>query len=254
MKIAIVCQDEPLYLSEALSSLFDRCKGHYTVDAVFLLNHSANGKKESFLAKALSVCRIFGIRYFIYLSLKFLSLKLGIRKSITSVCSEYGVSCSYVDGSLNDPNNVDKLRGMKFDVIVSIAGSQIFKKDVLACARRSFLNVHNALLPKYRGLMPVFWSLYNHEEFIGISVFEMDEGIDSGPIVAQAQIANKDMSLDGAIKKTKYMGMDLILTALENIRNNSIQHISNDDSVASYFSFPTREDVREFKKRGNRLI
>ena len=64
-------------------------------------------------------------------------------------------------------------------------GNQIFKKQIIELAPKGCINLHTALLPKYRGLMPTFWVLKNNEKYTGVSVFFVDKGIDSGPIIVQ---------------------------------------------------------------------
>ena len=65
------------------------------------------------------------------------------------------------------------------------------------------INLHTALLPKYRGLMPTFWVLKNNEKNTGVSVFFVDEGIDSGPIIVQKNISIGNMTQQELIVKTK---------------------------------------------------
>ena len=73
-------------------------------------------------------------------------------------------------------------------MLVSILGNQIFKRKLIDLAPKGCINLHTALLPKYRGLMPTFWALKNNEKNTGVSVFFVDEGIDSGPIIIQKKV------------------------------------------------------------------
>lgn len=254
MKVGVICQDEPLYLSDSLKLLFESCQDSTKISSVFLLNHSANGKKESFILKAINVIKIFGLKYFLYLSWRFIAAYVGGRPRISEVCAKYNVNCVSVVGSINEEPNISVLEGERFDVLISIAGSQIFRDRALKAASRYFLNVHNAMLPKCRGLMPVFWTLYNQEDSLGVSVFQMDEGIDSGPILKQVEIPIQERSLDKAIKATKNVGMTAVSEVLKDISDGSEVLLQNDDRSATYFSFPTKNDVKEFIDRGNKLL
>lgn len=111
------------------------------------------------------------------------------------------------------------------------------------------LNLHTALLPKYRGLMPSFWVLKNDENYTGVSVFFVDEGIDSGPILVQKKIKIDNRTQQELIRYTKKIGMDAIIEAIELVQSGNYKLISNPDKKMTYYSFPTRKDVKEFRKK-----
>ena len=101
--------------------------------------------------------------------------------------------------------------------------------------------------------MPTFWAMLNNENKIGISVFEVDEGIDSGPILIQKTIDINSETHSEIIKKTKKLGMDSIIEAI-NLKNiGGYSTLENDASKSSYFGFPTRKDVIIFLKSGKRF-
>ena len=94
----------------------------------------------------------------------------------------------------------------------------------------------------------------NGEQETGVSVFFVDEGIDSGPILVQKRIPIGDLSLDQLIVKTKMIGMEAVAEALNKITEGSLQTIENNDEEMTYYTFPTAHDVREFRKRGKRFF
>jgi methionyl-tRNA formyltransferase len=102
--------------------------------------------------------------------------------------------------------------------------------------------------------MPTFWVMRNNEEYTGVSVFFVDEGIDSGPIILQEKLEIGNLSQQSLIVKTKKIGMELLLKSVDLISNNQVVITPNYDSEKSYFSFPTREDVLEFKKNGKKFF
>jgi methionyl-tRNA formyltransferase len=136
------------------------------------------------------------------------------------------------------------------DLLVSIQGNEIFKKSIIKLAKKGCINLHTALLPKYRGLMPTFWALKNNEKYTGVSVFFVDEGIDSGPIIFQKRIEIKNQTQEELIIQTKKIGMEAIVEAIKLINEDNITLIENDDSKKTYFSFPNKSDVNDFKKIG----
>ena len=154
-----------------------------------------------------------------------------------------------LNSSINSKESLDKISSYKPDLLVSILGNQIFKTDLINLAPKGCINLHTALLPKYRGLMPTFWVLKNNEKYTGVSVFFVDKGIDSGPIIVQKKIEIGNLTQQQLIIKTKKIGMEAVAQAVEEILCDSITLIPNPDSEKTYFSFPTRNDVKEFRKQ-----
>jgi len=156
--------------------------------------------------------------------------------------------------NINSKESVNILKSYIPDLLISIAGNQIFKKQIFNLAPKGCLNLHTALLPKYRGLMPSFWVLKNNEKQTGVSVFFVDEGIDSGEIVVQKTIEIENKTQAELIKYSKKIGMDAIIESIEKIRDNKVELIPNNDTKKTYFSFPTKDDVKAFKKAGKRFF
>ena len=127
-------------------------------------------------------------------------------------------------------------------------------KKLIDIPHHGTINLHSALLPKYRGLMPSFWVLKNKEKQTGVTVFFVDEGIDSGPILVQKKLLLGELSQWRLIEITKYLGIEAIIEAIDLIRSNNITLIDNDSSEATYYSFPSKQDVAEFKKNGGKFF
>ena len=102
--------------------------------------------------------------------------------------------------------------------------------------------------------MPTFWVMKNNEKYTGVSVFFVDEGIDSGPIIVQEKIKIGNLTQEQLISKTKKIGMELISKSINLIQKNEVQLIKNNPLQSSYFTFPTKEDVLEFKKIGKKFF
>jgi methionyl-tRNA formyltransferase len=205
------------------------------------------------LSKALRTWKIFGSRFLINYGLKFLANKLDKQKKVKNILAKHTIPVIELDGNINAPASIEKIKSYEPDLLISVAGNQIFKKELINLAPEGCLNLHTALLPKYRGLMPSFWVLKNDEEFTGISGFFVDEGIDSGPILIQKKIKIGNHTQQELIKEAKKMGMDAIIEAIELIKKGDYNLIPNPDDEMTYYSFPTRQDVEEFKKKGKKF-
>ncbi len=254
MKIIIITQDDPFYLGKNLAYLFDNMPKHSEVVGCVVSNVSPFGKKETFSQKVLKTLRIFGVNFFLRYALSYIWVKFDRSSSVHGVLNQYRIPVIDIEGSLNKKISLDQLKSYTPDLLISIAGNEIFKKSLIELAPKGCLNLHTALLPKYRGLMPSFWVLKNGEKETGVSVFFVDEGIDSGPIVVQKSVTIGDMTQKELIRYTKQLGMDAIIEAIDNIHNDDVHLIDNDEEKKSYFSFPTRKDVKEFHAVGARFF
>ncbi len=81
----------------------------------------------------------------------------------------------------------EAVKGLACDLAVAVAYGKLLKADALKAPRLGTLNVHFSLLPKYRGAAPVQWSLVRGEKKTGVTIFWLDEGMDTGPIFLQKE-------------------------------------------------------------------
>ena len=80
-----------------------------------------------------------------------------------------------------------ELKALGADLAVVVAYGRILKSDALAATRLGFMNAHFSLLPRYRGAAPVQWALVRGEKKTGVSLFWLDEGMDTGPVQAMRE-------------------------------------------------------------------
>lgn len=253
MRIVLLTQDDPFFLAENINYLIDNLPPATELVACVLFQVSAFGKSKGFIAQAKETRSIFGTKFFIRYGIKFVFNKFNKNKKITHVMHKHNVPLIQLEKNINHKSSIEKIKFFKPDLLVSIAGNQIFKRPIIDLAPSGCLNLHTALLPKYRGLLPTFWVMKNKEKETGVSVFFVDEGIDSGPIIVQNKVLIGDRSQEQLIIDTKKMGMDAIIESIEKIKAGSYDLIPNPDANKSYFSKPTREDVEVFLQGDNRF-
>lgn len=254
MRIVIITQNEPFYLSENIEYLTKILPKHSEIVGCVVTAASPYGRKEPFYKKAYKTAAIFGLHFFIHYALKFLWRKLIGRGRILVTLRQLDIPFIGLNFAINHPDSLEKISAYKPDILISILGNEIFKKKLIELAPKGCLNLHTALLPKYRGLMPTFWVLRNEEIETGVSVFFVDEGIDSGPIIVQKRLFIDNMTQEDLINKTKKMGMEAIAEAVDLIEKGNFHIIENDAAQMSYFSFPTRQDVVEFRAAGKKFF
>ena len=78
-----------------------------------------------------------------------------------------------------------RLRAATPDLLISAGHQYLIAPAEIAVARLGTVGLHPALLPRYRGSHPLWWALHNHETEAGITLYRLDAGIDTGPIIAQ---------------------------------------------------------------------
>jgi len=254
MRIVLITQDDPFYLPENLDFFLGNLPDDTEVVGCVVTRVSPFGKKESFLEKARRTYAIFGLRFFLSYGFDYLVSRLPHRRNMRDVLKRHGVGEVSITGSLNTPESLERLRSLSPDLLISIAGNEIFRKPLIELAPKGCLNLHTALLPKYRGLMPSFWVLKNGEKETGVSVFFVDEGIDSGPILVQERINIGTMTQKDLIRHSKAVGMRAIIKAVAKIRDGDTKTLPNEDSESTYFRFPSKTDVREFRRSGARFF
>jgi folate-dependent phosphoribosylglycinamide formyltransferase PurN len=145
----------------------------------------------------------------------------------------------------------DTLKFISPDLIISIGASIIFKKKILELADIGSLNVHNGLIPKYRGHFGTFWEILNNEKEGYISIHEMAPKVDAGKILTYDKINMKECNsfLDIMIAKKK-IGGELLAKLVRNISiNKKLPETPEgypENQTQGYYSFPTFKDIRKF--------
>ncbi len=160
---------------------------------------------------------------------------------------------------IKDPNHesfISRVLDLSPDVIVSFSAPVVFKERLLSLPKFGCLNLHCSYLPNYAGLLPSFWALFFDESQTGATVHYMDSRIDNGAIVEQRVVLiEKGMSMFDVIRKTKKVGGDLMCDVLTQMSAGKVlEHKLNNASAEHYFSWPTIEQMQEFRSRGGRLI
>ena len=253
MRIVIFTQNEAMFLVPALDYFLRRVNNTCKIHSAMVFDASPFGKKKSLIQKIIATIGTFGPKFVVRYGLFTVCNKI-FGSDVKQIFVKHGVPVIKVMGSVNSDESLSALRSLEADLFISITGNQIFKRPLLDIPRLGTLNLHTALLPKYRGLMPSFWVLKNKEKQTGVSVFFVDEGIDSGPILVQKKINIENISQWELIRMTKFLGMEAILEGIELIQSGDYELIANNEEESTYYSFPTRQDVIEFKKGGNRFF
>ncbi len=145
--------------------------------------------------------------------------------------------------SLKKMGVVAGLDEFKPDVIVVAAFGQILPKAVLDLPKRGSVNVHPSLLPRYRGASPVPAAILAGDEFTGVSIMLMDEGLDTGPVLARAQIPISDGDNAGLLTaKLSLLSAHLLQDVLLAWGRGQLTPQPQDEAGATYSGTISKEE------------
>jgi methionyl-tRNA formyltransferase len=147
--------------------------------------------------------------------------------------------------TLRDPGAVAQLADWMPEIIVVAAFGQILKAPVLNLPRHGCLNVHASLLPAYRGAAPIAAAILAGDKVTGVTIMRMDEGLDTGPILAQAEcpIGVDDTTASLSVRLAE-LGARLMVETLPGWLGGEIEARPQDDSLATYCRTLAKEDGR----------
>src|SRR6185437_2938597 len=154
-RIVFLTTDDPIYLP----AFFERVLGHWATETVAVYMVPPLYRNQSRPAAAWRYHRTFGTRATVELARRIFEARL-MRQSISSSCERYGVPCAMA-ADVNTREFIGELAALRPDLVVSVSCPQIFKRELIEIPPKGCLNVHGAVLPNYRGVMPSFWMLAN---------------------------------------------------------------------------------------------
>lgn len=145
--------------------------------------------------------------------------------------------------SLKEAKAVEKLAQFRPEVIVVAAFGQILPRSVLDIPRFGAINVHPSLLPRFRGASPVASAILAGDEFSGVSIMLMDEGLDTGPILARAQIPIAALDTTGSLTtRLSVVGARLLVEALCHYLRGELVPQPQNEAEATYSGAITKEE------------
>lgn len=129
------------------------------------------------------------------------------------------------------------------DACVVAAYGKILPQWMLSIPRLGCINVHASLLPKYRGAAPINWSIANGERETGVTIMQMDAGMDTGPMLAQRSIYIGDQETAPELStRLAQFGAELLSETLPRIERGGIEPVMQDHREATYAPMLKRED------------
>jgi methionyl-tRNA formyltransferase len=134
MRITILTQSDPFFLAENVNYLVKNLPVDCQIVSTVLFDVSPFGKRETFLQKANKTISIFGYRFFLNYGFKFLINRINPNKSVKKILQKHNIPIIELENGINHSNSLDIIKSYKPDLLISIAGNQIFKKPLLELA------------------------------------------------------------------------------------------------------------------------
>jgi methionyl-tRNA formyltransferase len=163
---------------------------------------------------------------------------------VKQLASSHGLTLFQPERAKNQ-DFVEQLRQLQPDLIVVAAYGQILPVSILELPRFGCINVHTSLLPKYRGAAPIQWAILNNESETGVTIMQMDAGMDTGPILTQENcpISDDDTS-ESLHTRLAEMGASLLVRTIADYVSGKIQPTAQPIAGASYAPKIRKEDGR----------
>jgi methionyl-tRNA formyltransferase len=157
-----------------------------------------------------------------------------VKSDVALWCEAKGIECIEISGVQDFEGHLGDL-----DCVVVIAFGMLLPQNVLDQPRHGFINLHFSELPRWRGAAPVQRAIENGDSNLGITIFKLDAGMDTGPIYrSESHVRDQDMRAAEALEYLSQQGVSLIADALRDILSGVLPtaQSSAGSSIASKLS------------------
>lgn len=146
--------------------------------------------------------------------------------------------------SFKELSDIQRLHSFQADLMVVAAYGILLPKIILDSPRLGCVNIHASLLPRWRGAAPIQRAILAGDERTGITLMQMDEGLDTGLMLAKAETPiSVDMCAAELHDKLKIMGADLLLESLDDIESGRLTGEVQNESETSYAKKLTKQEA-----------
>ena len=144
--------------------------------------------------------------------------------------------------TLRTDDAAETLRSFAPDLVVVVAYGRILPPEVLSVPRYGCINLHVSLLPKYRGAAPVQWAVLNGDRETGVTIMQLDEGLDTGDILAVEKLAIGEEETSGELfERVTQTGAQLLVKTVGDIARGDGHPVPQDDAQATLAPPLTKE-------------
>jgi len=149
----------------------------------------------------------------------------------------------YQPERIRRPEPVEQLRQLAAEIMVVVGYGQIIPQAIIDLPRHGILNVHASLLPKYRGAAPIQWAIANGETETGVTIMQIDAGLDTGDMLLKATVPiGRDETAPQLSAQLAPIGAELLLQAMRQIEDGTVHRDRQNDAEASHAPILKKED------------
>jgi len=147
---------------------------------------------------------------------------------------------------------INELKSLSCDLFIVIAYGKILPKEILEIPKFGCWNAHASLLPRWRGAAPIQWSLIKGDEFTGVGIMKMNEGLDTGDLLLEEKIKiGNDDNLNTLSEKLSILSAKLFLNATslleENIYKNTNSQLTKQNSLGREITYARMIEKSDFR-------
>ena len=154
--------------------------------------------------------------------------------SVSLECKKYGIEVEERSKISNE--DVEFIQKILPDVIFSIGWRRLIPKSIFEVPKYGTINLHDGLIPQYRGFAPINWAIINGEAEVGLTMHFIDQGADTGDIISQEKttVNIKDSAFD-VYKKLLEISPKMLQDTLAMIENENISSVSQQKMEKGFF-------------------
>jgi len=147
--------------------------------------------------------------------------------------------------SLKPDSEAAALRSLQPDAMIVIAYGLLLPKSILDIPRYGCINVHGSLLPRWRGAAPIQRAIEAGDTTTGVTIMQMEEGLDTGPMLASAQIALEENDTAASVHdRLSRLGASLLVETLARLEQGTVTPQHQDNTLATYAAKLRKEEAR----------
>jgi len=136
---------------------------------------------------------------------------------------------------LRDAEVISHIAGLQPELVVVAAYGQILPESLLGQSENGSLNVHPSLLPRWRGAAPIQAAILSGDKQSGVTIMQMDAGLDTGPILSQRKVRIEPEETGGALTmRLSHLGAELLIESLPGHLSRELTPVPQDESLSTY--------------------
>lgn len=136
---------------------------------------------------------------------------------------------------IREEENIEFLKKYEADVMVVVAFGQILPKAILEMTPYGCINVHASLLPKYRGAAPIQWAVLEGEKVSGVTIMQMDEGLDTGDMLLKKEVElTATETYESLHDKLSPLGAEALIETLKQVEEGEVKPVPQGETPTPY--------------------